>query len=360
MAVTFYIIFLVNLVLLKAFPDTSEIEFVTVVYRHGDRTPVRTFPTDRYDESYWPSGWGQLTNAGKNEHFELGKWLRDRYQGFLPLEYNEKDIYVESTNYSRTLMSALSNLAGLYEPVGRDVWRPNINWQPIPVRISSQFLDYGDVDGLKCEKYEKLEEELQNSESVQNQSRKYSEVFKNLTELSGMEIPELGFSKAGLIYESFFIEQSNGLELPSWAHDYYPQPLTDINNYESTLPANNQDLKRLKCGPFLKEILDHFDQKINGSLTKKMWQYSGHDTTVANLMQCLNVYDNEVPPYASALILELHKQRRQYHVRVSYRKDQVLTDLTIPGCTARCPLDNLKNLMQPVIPGDWKDECQIN
>ena len=34
------------------------------LYRHGDRTPVASYPTDPYNNvSYWPNGWGQLTNV---------------------------------------------------------------------------------------------------------------------------------------------------------------------------------------------------------------------------------------------------------------------------------------------------------
>ena len=31
------------------------------VFRHGDRSPVGTFPNDKYNESDWPQGYGQLS-----------------------------------------------------------------------------------------------------------------------------------------------------------------------------------------------------------------------------------------------------------------------------------------------------------
>lgn len=66
---------------------------------------------------------------GKQRHYKLGQWFRERYDGFLPSKYNYHDIYVRSTDVDRTLMSAASNLAGLYPPEGDQVWNENILWQ---------------------------------------------------------------------------------------------------------------------------------------------------------------------------------------------------------------------------------------
>lgn len=36
------------------------------MFRHGDRTPTECYPRDPYNNlSYWPEGWGQLTNVRK-------------------------------------------------------------------------------------------------------------------------------------------------------------------------------------------------------------------------------------------------------------------------------------------------------
>ena len=38
------------------------------LYRHGDRTPVRSYPKDPYKDldKYWPQGPGQLTQVNNN------------------------------------------------------------------------------------------------------------------------------------------------------------------------------------------------------------------------------------------------------------------------------------------------------
>lgn len=48
---------------------------------------------------------------------------------------------MRSTDVDRTLMSALSNLAGIYEPVESDIWDPAIHWQPIPVHTQPEKFD---------------------------------------------------------------------------------------------------------------------------------------------------------------------------------------------------------------------------
>jgi lysosomal acid phosphatase len=82
-----------------------------------------------------------LQQIGKYQHYELGQWLRQRYNEFLPEVYSREDIYVRSTDVDRTLMSAASNLAGLYPPEGDQKWNKNVDWQPIPIHTVPEKMD---------------------------------------------------------------------------------------------------------------------------------------------------------------------------------------------------------------------------
>jgi Histidine acid phosphatase. len=50
---------------------------------------------------------------------------------------------------------------------------------------------------------------------------------------------------------------------------------------------------------------------------KKIWIYSAHDTTVANLLNTLNIFDLHCPPYTAAVMIELHQKDDEYYVNVS-------------------------------------------
>lgn len=117
--------------------EETGVELLQIVFRHGARTPVVTYPNDKYQESYWKNygGFGQLTPTGMQQHYEFGQFMRQRYSDFLNESYNRERVFAISTDFDRTLMSAYSFLASLYKPEGEQIWNKNVSWQPIPVHI---------------------------------------------------------------------------------------------------------------------------------------------------------------------------------------------------------------------------------
>lgn len=60
----------------------------------------------------------------------------------------------------------------------------------------------------------------------------------------------------------------------------------------------------------LQKFIIASQQKINGTLTpsgRKIYLYSGHENDVVKILAVLNVYEQHLPPYSSAVMLELRR-----------------------------------------------------
>jgi len=344
-------------------PDLSGLKLVHLVFRHGDRTPIKPYPTDPYkNRSNWPVGFGQLTKRGKERHFNLGRWIRNRYDGFLGADYDENEIYVRSTDVDRTLMSAQSNLAGLYPPNPDQRWNPDLDWQPIPVHTVPQSEDSLLSSHAECPRFEQLQEEIENGEYMKNIYDENKDLFDYISKNAGENISDI--VHLDYIYDTLLIEDLNNMTLPEWTKSVFPGgKFEELRDLSFTIDTFTHELKRLKGGPFVNELIDHFHQVQNGSLDppeRKLFMYSGHDTTVAPILHTLGVFDIKAPPYASMIIIELF-DRSGLYVRVSYRNtsDQPPTVLSIPGCDPLCPLDNFEDLTESIRPLDWRSECGL-
>jgi hypothetical protein len=159
---------------LKQTGEDLELELLQIVFRHGDRTPVVIYPTDFYNASEWSKygGLGQLTQTGMQQHNEFGKFLRARYnESFLGMYYDRNRVYVRSTDYDRTIMSAQSLLSGLYPPVDYQLWSNEIKWQPVPVHTNDADKIFANPD--KCARYQELKFAVIDTAEYKNLSLKY-------------------------------------------------------------------------------------------------------------------------------------------------------------------------------------------
>lgn len=84
--------------------------------------------------------YGQLTGIGIEQHHRLGQYFRTRYGSILNSTYNANEIHVRSTDYDRTLMSAQSNLIGLYPLF--NVSTEKVPVQPIPIHTEPIDKDF--------------------------------------------------------------------------------------------------------------------------------------------------------------------------------------------------------------------------
>ncbi|KAL6421287.1 hypothetical protein ACFW04_011891 [Cataglyphis niger] len=340
--------------------DLGTVVFANVLYRHGDRTPVGRYKNDPYNETSWPVPYGQLTNLGKHQHLLLGRWLRKRYSHLLSNIYTPYDIYVLSTDVDRTLMSAEANLAGLYPPVKNQVW-DDIKWMPIPVHTIPEKQDYVLKASKYCPRYNYELEKVLTSPKMKRINKANAKLYAYLTENSGNKISSL--EEVNQLYNILYIQNLYNKTLPQWTKSVFPDKMKPLAALSFTTEAYNIILQRLKSGSLLGEMIDHMVKKVQNTLKpdRKIWMYSAHDETVANMLMTLNLFDLHCPPYAAMILIELRtNSKNQYLVTISYKNSTAEPILmTLPGCNTLCPLNEFINLTRNAVPEDWERECLI-
>ncbi|XP_008555614.1 prostatic acid phosphatase [Microplitis demolitor] len=341
--------------------DLGTIVFTNILFRHGDRTPVKPYPNDPHgNESEWPVPFGQLTITGMHQHLLLGQWLRSRYRNLISDHYSINDIYVRSTDVDRTLMSAESNLAGLYPPKGNQRW-DNMKWMPIPVHTVPEKLDSLLAGKKKCPRYDHELKLLMESEIFKRINHQNSKLYDYLTHNAGKKIDSL--KELEYLYNTLYIETLYNKTLPDWTKSVYPDKMKPLADFSFKIAAYNKIMQRLKIGLLIGEMTDHMVLKSHGKLSpdRKIWMYSAHDDTVANLLMALNLFYPHCPPYAATVLIELRTNLiNEFLVTISYKNTSGEPSLlTLPGCTPSCPLDDFIRLTKDVVPTDLERECLI-
>ncbi|KAM6101712.1 prostatic acid phosphatase-like [Theristicus caerulescens] len=359
--------FHIILILLQQTTAERELKFVVVVFRHGDRTPVTSFPTDLHKESEWPQGYGQLTKIGMQQLFELGQYMRERYSNFLNSTYNRKEFYIQSTDYDRTIMSAQTYLAGLFPPTGSQIWNPELLWQPIPVHIlqksTDRMLHFPLPD---CPHFEELQNETQTSSEFQSRIQPYMDFLQTMAVNTGLELnnlKKLDNFQLWNTYDTLHCETIHNYTFPVWAtKDVMDkmEKLSELSLLSLFGIYKAEEKSRLQGGVLVNVILNSFKKAASSSKQRKIEVYSAHDTTIGALQSALNIFNGKLPPYAACQFFELYQESSgQYSIEMYYRNDTSKDPylLTLPGCTSSCPLEKFADLVSPVITENWSKEC---
>ncbi|KAL3088618.1 hypothetical protein niasHT_023236 [Heterodera trifolii] len=379
--------------------NNDQLIFVHTVWRHGDRTPVFTFPNDPNKEEMWGQGFGELTTRGMAQQVKLGQFLRKRYveqKAFLSPQYSAKEIYVISTDTNRTIQSATANLIGMYGTGGArwGIDYPDVpEWPsafvPIPVHTFEFKKDPVGLTRSFCQRTNELFDLMAQSPEYQQLNESSSTILAKVSEYSGATI---SLSNLWLLIEAVDIERTHGLKPPEWAAQIQPQLITintKLINFNSGLGLKPflgidfaTEVPKMLGGNFLWQIIERMEKKVeclrkkeseenqskkNGRAEEKQntechWMnllkyfaYSAHDMTLAALFSTFQFdqvdFDrNAFPGFASCVLVELWRESKseEFYLKVFYRRDDddEPMDLTrhIRGCSAdgRCFLNTFR------------------
>lgn len=130
--------------------------------------------------------------------------MAKRYSKLIHSTYSKDDIFIRSTDVDRSLMSALSNLAGLFPPNKNDTWNEMLHWQPIPVHTVAEFDDNVLASKKNCPAYNYALKKLKKSKEFVALDEKYEKLYEYLTKKSGRKINSL--ETVQFLYDCLHIE----------------------------------------------------------------------------------------------------------------------------------------------------------
>ncbi|EPB86498.1 hypothetical protein HMPREF1544_06665 [Mucor circinelloides 1006PhL] len=396
------------------YPSDLELRLLQIVHRHGERSPVRrrlegiippvwnlcdanasmfaaiakfqdekvqgmtSVHTERLVETQESESrsvpiksgacyYGQLTNLGRYRMTSLGNRIREVYINklhFLPDVYDEESIYLRSSDYIRTQESVQQLVAGGLYPKGK---RPQDVTLKLRIRDPRDDLMFPNPN---CYRLRSLSKEFNKTVSSMMQDK-----FKSLTKRLSNYVDNVSLvshPSANGILDTLVAAKTHGFKLPSDIDDGILRDLEEVVVKEWFYGhMASAEVRRLGLGRLMGVIRDRMSLREKGGADDdeklKLAIYSGHDTTVAPLLIILNAFDDRWPPFGSAILFELFKQKEsdQHFVRVKYNENT----LELPGCQAKgdhkqgdkslCTFEAFKKIVKDQVPADWEKECAI-
>ncbi|GAV06421.1 hypothetical protein RvY_16420 [Ramazzottius varieornatus] len=288
-------------------------------------------------------------------------------------------MYVRSTNYDRTIQSAMANMAGWFPPTQKDVWANPNNvplaglWRPFPVRQSDDPTLLGETECPRIDKrpyrpdLQALFDFIETKHKVLLDYVRLESGETNMTVSDGLE----------RVSDVLRCQKYAGVKYPAWVNDTVYEKIQYLDDLRFHIwVGGNGDTSRARIngGRILKTILTDFQSKTYNKgdpAKRKAYFYSSHDNSIGGLLACLHLYDYtidgqpvmHIPLYANTLLFELFNNNT---VRILHKNDTTEPSFTKtdpialkhPQCDTLCPLDRLMELTREYMPDDWKCECE--
>lgn len=365
--------------------------FIFLNFRHGARAPIFLIndTTDMLGGKWLIKS--ELTNLGKIQHYEIGLKNKKRYSDFISNDYDPKEILIYSTYFDRAILSAESQLLGLYDNItypyfnysdinNNDIININKIIPPINLFLVNEknnirekyvktFKHHFDCIYLREQIYKNLNKSNEIINSIVNNfiNEYYNILIKEFEYIDPIEIKTIkGFDHFCDVYISIYYSEKNKYILNKFTKN--GKNITKIkeicDNYlfnhfmyiRNGGYATNNYL--ISISPIFKNILNWMEIRIekNNNFASdnnepKLVLFSGHDSTLFEiqhfLKEAFNI-DFEYTIFGSTQLFEIRKYGDLFYVELYYN-DRLKMNITY---------NEFKNRIEKIIISD-KDIYKI-
>lgn len=179
----------------------------------------------------------------------------------------------------------------MFPPTGNQVWNHDLVWQPIAVHTIPKEIDYLISCDFGCKRYVQALDEYQQTPEIKSLIDENRKLFEYLEVHTGQPVRNLNQLKD--IQNILEIEKSLNFTLPEWTHDIMKpgDRFEYLSTYWLQVVTATTQLKRLRSGFLLKDILDRFKNKTLSLLPNQVMQiYSGHEITISSMLNSLGLF----------------------------------------------------------------------
>ena len=350
--------------------------FALTHFRHGARAPI--FPSED-NQDFFNKSWdnpSQLTGVGHRMHYILGLYNNERYItkfNLLKENFDEHDILVMSTDFNRTINSALSQLYGLYPSFNGKITEKQKNFANPPINLSdtierninqlnekNYYLPNSlnlipihifhnsehrikEFENPSCKNvaHEIMKKNINNSEITKRLSNftiNFSEIIKKHLKY----IQTFDYEKVEKLADQFITDMAEGHDFETFKQNTQINDETFNNLYNFFLDFAGSTMKDYQYGdsegqlikidmsPFFNELVEYIQKRVNIMINQietrkndfsspKLVMISGHDSTLTSMMLFLGImFKNENrsfyyrnPIYASNAAFEVYLKDEQ-------------------------------------------------
>lgn len=294
---------------------------------------------------------GQLTDKGRENLFSLGRWFKHTYMdkhGLIPATFKKEQFHLRSTNMQRTLESLQSLMQGMYpdHPKSIDVKVLDMSQDTLTINRYCPRLK-----SLKNTSHEKLKKifEPKTKEVQKYFADSHSPFFRSLSPYA--------------IYDLVTSSKAHGLKHFNRIPQKIAQALESYSIEVWFNHLNEREALSLNTGGIMKEIADHIVEKQaypNSPL--KVSIFSAHDVTLYPILMAVGVDTKKWPKFGANVIFELFRETGTDERYVQMRYNRKKTEM--PRCKSVktkdgifCPLDKFIEICNEIYIKNFSDAC---